>query len=112
MYDERTPQMTLTLNSLILANRARITRSLLHATVLSSFVCLGACTQGDPPGSEGTSETGGDSEVPDGSEVTSYYPLVDGANWTYLQKTLGGQVTGTEVVNATADTWNGANGPP
>lgn len=88
-------------------------RLVLRLALLLPLATTIACNQPAPGDGESTetAETGdsdtGDTGVPDGSELTSYYPLVDGANWTYLQKTTSGQISGTEVVDASASTWEG-----
>lgn len=74
-----------------------------------------ACGQQSPPGADdtgtdttadATADTTGDTTPID--EDGSYYPLVDGATWTYVASTTSGQILGTEIVNATEITWEGA----
>ena len=69
-----------------------------------------ACNQPDPPGLEGgESESDSGTHVPIGEgELGSYYPLVDGATWTYVATNEMGQLLGTEIVQATATTHDGA----
>lgn len=74
------------------------------------------CGQADPPtttGAETTAAdmTGGETETggfqPGEGELGSFYPLVDGATWTYVAMNDAGQVSGTEIVEATATTFEG-----
>ncbi|MEE9385517.1 MAG: hypothetical protein V3V08_19075 [Nannocystaceae bacterium] len=73
---------------------------------VASLVSVVGCGSGSPPRAEGSGETG-DYQLPDGRELTSYYPLVDGATWTYSKKNLSGQVSGTEIVTSEAGLWEG-----
>src|SRR5690606_33464510 len=46
----------------------------------------------------------GDGEVPSSG---SLYPLVDGARWTYVEKTNSGQIEGMKIVDAVEISWEG-----
>jgi hypothetical protein len=61
---------------------------------------------GDP--GDGDGDPGdGDGDDPDPIE-DSLYPLVDGAKWTYLVTTTGGQVLGMDITYLEETTWNGS----
>ncbi|MBL4686809.1 MAG: hypothetical protein JKY37_19585 [Nannocystaceae bacterium] len=92
---------------------------------LFTLAIVSACGQETPPGTDGTStspstETGDpvatstgsadDTSVMMGGEYDSYYPLIDGASWTYVATNSMGQATGTEIVDAVATEWDGKTG--
>lgn len=98
---------------------------------LFTLATFAACGQETPPGTDGTGDSGGtqmsaQTETGDsaatstdsaddtsgmmGGEYDSYYPLIDGASWTYVATNSMGQATGTEVVDAVATEWEGNTG--
>ncbi|MFV8751737.1 hypothetical protein ACNOYE_14425 [Nannocystaceae bacterium ST9] len=98
-------------------------------------LALLACNQPPPPGSDdeaGSETTAGDTTAGDtttsaddtttsadttgdtasdttdtGMPEQSLYPLVDGAQWSYVVTNTGGQVLGMDVTSLSASTWNG-----
>lgn len=61
---------------------------------------------GDPgDGDTGDGDTGND---PDPNIENSLYPLVEGAQWTYLVTTTGGQILKMDSMQAHEITWNGS----
>lgn len=83
-----------------------------RAVMLASVLATGlgfatGCNQPDPPGLEGGESEG--TVVPIGEgELGSYFPLVAGGVWTYEITNDMGQLIGTEIVEATAVTYDGA----
>ncbi len=87
------------------------------AWLLALPLVLLGCNQPPPPGSDdGDSETTagdtmndmGESETGDtGGEEGSLYPLVDGAEWSYVVKTTSGQITGMDNTSLSETTWDG-----
>jgi hypothetical protein len=71
---------------------------------------------GDPgdgdPGDGDPGDGDGDGDPGDGDPAqdpeTSLYPLVDGAQWSYLVTTTGGQILGMDVTEAHETTWKGS----
>lgn len=83
-----------------------ITSRGLFALLLAAPLTLGAC-QDDPniaDTGDTATDTGGDVIV----ETGSYYPLVDGAQWTYVATNNAGQVLSQEIVDATEITFAGS----
>jgi hypothetical protein len=86
------------------------------AWLLALPLVLLGCNQPPPPGSDGT-ETGedattendmGESETGDtGGEEGSLYPLVDGAEWSYVVKSTSGQILGMDNTAISETTWDG-----
>jgi hypothetical protein len=87
--------------------------------MLAPFISLMACEQATPPGADTSGDAmdatdGGDAgaeasggDTGSGQEVDSYFPLVDGGHWEYVSRTTTGQVLGTEIVDASATTFEG-----
>jgi hypothetical protein len=73
----------------------RVTEILLAACTTAVL----ACGQTDPPGDSGT-----DSGTGDASEPSGFYPLFDGATWTYIH-TRSDSSQWSEVVTLTATTY-------
>src|SRR5689334_3621050 len=91
-----------------------MTKSWIYPITFATFHLL-ACTQPPPPGSDDgetsaadsatdSTDTGSDTGVP---EDGSFYPLVDGATWTSITTSTGGQVLGMDTVTASETTWMG-----
>jgi hypothetical protein len=93
-------------------------RSLGLAGLLALALPL-ACNQPPPPGSEdeegesstasaGTSDTDtGETGTDTSEDGGSLYPLVDGAQWTYVITSTSGQVLGMDVTSMSETTWDG-----
>jgi hypothetical protein len=73
-------------------------------------------TMGDPSDGETDTETGADTEEDTGADTgdpvpdpnaTSLYPLADGAKWSYVVKTTGGQILGMDVTESNEFEWEG-----
>ncbi|MCA9707829.1 MAG: hypothetical protein KDK70_18400 [Myxococcales bacterium] len=78
-------------------------------TIAAALVCTAGlgCQQPNPPGTG--SDSSGGTEVPIGEgELGSYFPLVDGGTWTYVITNAAGQLQGTEIVEASVTTFDGA----
>jgi hypothetical protein len=92
-------------------------RSTSHRFVwlLALPLALLGCNQPPPPGAEDDSETGedasendmGESETGDTGEEGSLYPLVDGAEWSYVVKSTSGQILGMDNTSLSETTWDG-----
>jgi hypothetical protein len=88
-----------------------------HLIASTLALSLLGCNQPPPPGSDDSeTSTDGSETSTDGSETESdtgddpqqsLYPLVDGARWTYVTTTTGGQVLGMDIVDLQESTWNG-----
>lgn len=72
-------------------------------------VPLLACNQQTPPGDE-TSDGGMTGTSDPSGELDSYYPLIPGSSYTYRHVDGQGTVTGLEIVNVSATSWNGEAG--
>jgi hypothetical protein len=69
---------------------------------------LAACGQEPPEVGDTATDTSDSSSTTPVDASESYYPLVDGASWTYVASTSTGQILGMEVVDATETSWAGA----
>ncbi|PRP96003.1 TapB family protein [Enhygromyxa salina] len=84
-------------------------KTMFAISMLALPLALVACGQAAPPGDEASTDTSSEStDTGSVEEDDSYYPLVDGATWTYVASTTTGQVLGMEVVEASEITWEGA----
>jgi hypothetical protein len=78
--------------------------------MLCAVLFFPGCGQDPPPGDADSGETGEaepEPAYPEGTEETSYFPLVDGATWTYNKQNFAGQVTSMELMTAESDVWDG-----
>jgi hypothetical protein len=110
------------------SSRFSACRCFLAGLLVLPFALLG-CNQPPPPGSDdgGDSESAGDTTTdPDTSDTAttasdmsggetgtdtdevpdSIYPLVDGAQWSYVITSTSGQVLGMDVTSLSETTWN------